>query len=211
MEASFMQDLIQHLKTYLASDSQNTLWIGLAGAPGSGKSTLAAKLQAQFGDTLLVIPQDGYHYYRHQLDAMPEPAMAHARRGSPFTFDAERFVQELIQAKAKGTGVFPSFDHGAGDPIEQAIQLTDQHRIVLVEGSFVLLSDAPWCELKRQVFDESWFLNTNLEESCARVVKRHLQVGRTQEEAEHRMTSNDRLNAQLIIDQSVVNADRLID
>jgi pantothenate kinase len=120
-------------------------------------------------------------------------------------------VQELIQAKAKGAGVFPSFDHGGGDPIEQAIQLTDQHRIVLVEGSFVLLSDAPWCELKRQVFDESWFLNTSLEESCARVIRRHLQVGRTQEEAEHRMISNDRLNAQLIIDQSVVNADRLID
>jgi pantothenate kinase len=83
MGVSFMHDLIQHLKTYLASDSQNTLWIGLAGAPGSGKSTLAAKLQAQFGDSLLVIPQDGYHYYRHQLDAMPDPAMAHARRGSP--------------------------------------------------------------------------------------------------------------------------------
>ena len=54
-------------------------WIGLAGAPGSGKSTLAAALRERLGERLTLIPMDGYHYYRQELDAMSDPKNAHAR------------------------------------------------------------------------------------------------------------------------------------
>ncbi|EAQ85796.1 hypothetical protein CHGG_07049 [Chaetomium globosum CBS 148.51] len=32
------------------------------------------------------VPMDGYHHTRAQLDAMPDPVTAHARRGAEFTF-----------------------------------------------------------------------------------------------------------------------------
>ena len=63
----------------LIGDAQ--FWIGLAGAPGSGKSTLAAALRERLGDLLTVIPMDGYHLTRSQLDRMKDPREAHARRG----------------------------------------------------------------------------------------------------------------------------------
>lgn len=65
---------------------------------------------------------DGYHYYRSELDEMPDPELAYARRGAEFTFDSQKFVNEITQAKYNGKGVFPSFDHAKKDPEEGTIE-----------------------------------------------------------------------------------------
>lgn len=54
---------------------------------------------------------------------MPDPAALHARRGAHWTFNGERFVADLTQARASGAGRFPSFDHHVGDPVEDAIEV----------------------------------------------------------------------------------------
>lgn len=54
---------------------------------------------------------------------MPEPPALHARRGAHWTFNAERFVKDLTQARAAGAGRFPSFDHHVGDPVEDDIEV----------------------------------------------------------------------------------------
>lgn len=63
------------------------LFVGLAGPPGAGKSTLAHEIvrrinklwpekassfdpQVQPPDVAIVIPMDGFHLYRSELDAM---------------------------------------------------------------------------------------------------------------------------------------------
>lgn len=185
-------------------------WLGIVGGPGSGKSTLAAELKRHLGGLLVVIPQDGYHYYRSQLDLMDDPVEAHRRRGAPFTFDTTRFVNDLIKARKNAEGAFPSFDHHTADPIENDIQLTLQDRIVLVEGNYLLLNAAPWSRLREEVFDETWFLNVPVQESNRRVMARHMKVGLTEEEARQRVVTNDGLNAELIMKESPANADRII-
>ena len=75
--------------------------LAIAGCPGSGKSTLAKRLCTKLnaraseegrGGTAVVIPMDGYHYTRAELDRMQDPKLAHRRRGAHWTFDAEGFV-----------------------------------------------------------------------------------------------------------------------
>jgi pantothenate kinase len=195
-----------------ASDKGNTtqLWIGLAGAPGSGKSTLAKSLKTSLGDLLVVIPMDGYHYYRHQLDNMDDPQQAHLRRGAPFTFDASRFVDDLIKARLRGEGTFPGFDHSVGDPVENEITLTRSHKIVLVEGNYLLLDTDPWCQLRTKVFDETWYLDVPLQECIKRLCKRHVEVGHSEHQALHKVVSNDGINAELISRVSPKNADKII-
>ena len=38
-----------------------------------------------------------------------------------------------------GRGKFPSFDHGIGDPVDDDIAVEPEHRVVLIEGNYVLL------------------------------------------------------------------------
>jgi len=192
----------------LHGDTQ--LWIGLAGAPGSGKSTLAAALKARLGKLLVVIPLDGYHYYRSELDAMENPLEAHARRGAPFTFNSRRFLNDLINARDEGEGRFPSFDHRVGDPVEAQIKLSRAQPIVLVEGNYLLLDTEPWCQLRKKVLDETWFLDVPVPECNQRVRERHVKVGMTEAQAQLRIATNDGINAELIARVSPANADRMI-
>ncbi len=199
---------LKHAASQTGNASQ--LWIGLAGAPGSGKSTLAQALKTSLGDLLVVIPMDGYHYYRSELDKMDDPLEAHLRRGAPFTFNATRFVDDLIKARVTGKGTFPGFDHGVGDPVENEITLSSFHKIVLVEGNYLLLDTDPWCQLREKVFDQTWYLDVPLQECILRLCKRHVEVGYTEEQALQRVASNDGINAELISSVSPKNADKII-
>lgn len=84
------------------------LMIAIAGIPGSGKTTLSNILVARLNalacsspssspvlnskGPATFVPMDGYHYPRSQLAAMPDPALAFARRGAEFTFDGASFL-----------------------------------------------------------------------------------------------------------------------
>ncbi len=120
-------------------------WIAVAGAPGSGKSTLCKELAAGLnarGIRTTVIPMDGFHFYRRELDQMPNSEEAHSKRGSHWTFNSTRLVQVmllqstvcrriLIKIKCQvlssireaGSGKVPSFDHAVGDPVEDDIMV----------------------------------------------------------------------------------------
>ena len=119
-------------------------------------------------------------------------------------------MQELSHACQRGTGSFPSFDHGTGDPVEDDIQLlNEQHRIVIVEGNYLLLDEKPWCEI-RPLLSESWFLEVDLELCMERVKQRFLSTGRDEQTADFRVQYNDRPNAELVARVSPANADRVL-
>jgi pantothenate kinase len=191
-------------------DGDQKHWIGLAGSPGSGKSTVAEAIRRRMPEMITVISMDGYHYYRRQLNAMEDPEEAYARRGAPFTFDAERLVDELRVARQKGTGAFPSFDHRIGDPVERDIELRPGKQVVIVEGNYLLLDESPWASLKNEVFDATWFLDVEVAECRRRVEERHVGTGLTKGEARHRVSSNDGPNAELVRAVSLKNASLIV-
>ena len=152
------------------------------------------------GFNIEIVPMDGYHYYRHQLEKMDNPQHAFAKRGAPFTFDSERFVNDIVNLRKTGSGSFPSFDHGKGDPVENDIRVDHKrHKIVLVEGNYLFLTEQPWSRLlDENCFDETWYVNCPVEEATKRVIDRHIRTGKTRETAELRAYSNDLVNAKLV-------------
>ena len=149
---------------------------------------------------IAIVPMDGYHYYRSQLEKMDNPQHALAKRGAPFTFDSERFVNDIVNLRKSGSGSFPSFDHGKGDPVENDILVEyKRHKIILVEGNYLFLPEQPWSRLLDETcFDEAWYVNCPVDEATKRVIDRHVRTGKTKETAELRAYSNDLANAKLV-------------
>ncbi|WP_320178369.1 hypothetical protein [Roseovarius pacificus] len=81
--------------------------------------------------------------------------------------------------------------------------------LILVEGIYVLLRQDEWAGLDG-LFDETWFLDTELETAMGRLYKRHQKAwGLSEEQARRRADGNDRLNCELIKPSRIV-ADFLV-
>ncbi|XP_061369081.1 putative uridine kinase C227.14 isoform X2 [Gastrolobium bilobum] len=177
----------------VSSNPNYKLLVGMTGPPGAGKSTLANEVarrvnklwpeksssldfQVQPPDVAIVIPMDGFHLYRSELDAMENPEEAHARRGAPWTFNPLRLLTCLKNLRLHGSVYAPSFDHGVGDPVEDDIFVNVQHKVVIVEGNYLLLEDGVWKEIS-SLFDEKWFIDIDIDKAMQRVLKRHISTG----------------------------------
>lgn len=151
---------------------------------------------------------DGFHLTRAELSAMPDPVTAHARRGAPYTFDAQKFhalVQSLRKPISPEQTIYaPSFDHAVKDPKENDIAVLPTHRIVVIEGNYVALNKEVWRDAAL-LFDELWFVEVDFEVARKRLRERHVRAGivQTIEEGDKRATENDLVNGKEIVDCSL--------
>ena len=151
------------------------------------------------------VPMDGYHLSRSQLSAMPNPTIAHARRGAAFTFDDENFlilVRKLREALLPDSTTLyaPSFDHALKDPVENDIPIPPTARIIIFEGNYLSLNKGLWKE-SAALMDELWFVEVEFETARQRLVTRHVKAGiaRNEIDAHKRVTDNDLVNGMEIV------------
>jgi pantothenate kinase len=149
---------------------------------------------------------DGFHLSRTQLDAMPDPDSAHARRGAAFTFDGNSFlslVKKLREPVCPETSTLyaPSFDHAIKDPVHNDIAILPSVRIVIFEGNYCSLDKEPWKEAAK-LMDELWFVDVDFEVARKRLIHRHVKAGiaKDEKEAEKRADENDLVNGKEIVE-----------
>jgi pantothenate kinase len=201
-----MDELAQSLVNKLHSTTTSSrLLIGIAGIPASGKSTFALTLTEIINNLLhsqsshvaaILVALDGWHLTRAQLDAFPDPQLAHDRRGIHWTFDGLSYLSFLhtLRADPDATTILtaPSFDHALKDPSPDAVVIHPYHRIVIIEGLYTFLAVEPWDEAGRML-DERWWVACEEGEARRRLVNRHVVTGVTAnwDEAEKRADEND--------------------
>jgi pantothenate kinase len=185
-ESSHVQRLVDKLRSKLAivvkeeqqEPQSQQYWIGIAGGPGSGKTTVshavADRLNDIEADSTLVIPLDGWHTPQAALVAK-FGVDAMKRRGAPWTFDLELCAEQLALAKRNGYASLPIYSRERSDPVPNGVMLQKHHKIVLVEGLYVLWKDE-YPKLY-ELGDERWFVQCpSREQQIERLVQRSLKT-----------------------------------
>ena len=169
--------------------------LGITGAPGAGKSTLARDLAERLradGVIAALVPMDGFHLPQAELvrrglrDVM----------GRIDTFDAEGYLTLLrrLRDEADETVLAPDFDRTVEEPVSDAIRVEPDVQLVITEGNYLLDDEPPWPDV-RATLDEVWFVETDETARVERLLVRHVEFGKTEEDARRWMARVDEPNA----------------
>jgi pantothenate kinase len=178
--------------------------VALAGAPGSGKSTLAeklaAKLNGQQPGLAMVLPMDGYHYD----DLYLVPAGLRPRKGAPQTFDVGGLFHTLqrLRARDEAEVAVPVFDRQIEIARAGARLIPASVAVILVEGNWLLLDQAPWDRL-RPLFDITVLVDVPEHILRSRLRRRWERLGLSEAEIAAKLEENDLPNGRLVRDGSV--------
>ncbi|MBN9031719.1 nucleoside triphosphate hydrolase [Rhizobium sp. YJ-22] len=175
--------------------------VGIAGPPGAGKSTLADALREEFlarDERAEVLPMDGFHMDNAILEArglLP-------RKGAPETFDVRGFIDILEAVKRGGEEVLvPVFDRSREIAIASARAVSPQTRIVLVEGNYLLLDEAPWSKLDGR-FDYTVYVGPAYDVLEERLRQRWQHYGLDEETIRQKLYGNDLPNGKRVSERS---------
>ncbi|MCE8019464.1 nucleoside triphosphate hydrolase [Halomonas sp. MCCC 1A11036] len=186
-----------------ATENRQRFIVALAGPPGAGKSFLSEWLCRELNERVpgiaAVVPMDGYH-----LDnAILEPLGQLPIKGAPETFDPDGLKHDLERIRRADRCVaVPVFDRPLDLARAGGRLITLEHRIVIVEGNYLLLDCDPWRDL-RPLFDMTLFLEVADEVLEARLIQRWLGMGQDQQGAIDKARHKDMLNARLIKRESI--------
>jgi pantothenate kinase len=179
--------------------------IGIAGGPGSGKTTIATAVVAALNEVpaaeadgwVAHVPMDGFHLADVELARLGRLD----RKGAPDTFDAAGYAALLRRIRTAGeateTVYAPAFDRDVEQPIAGAIPVPPECRLVVTEGNYLLLDQAPWQRVRREL-DEVWYVDVDDELRRRRLVERHVRFGKSPAAARAWVRDVDEANAREI-------------
>ncbi len=181
--------------------------LGISGAPAAGKSTLAARVAASVGERAVVVPMDGFHLHDDELARLG----LSDRKGAPETFDVAGYLALLRRVRTEtGRTVYaPEFDRSREQSVAGAIAIRPSHRLVITEGNYLLYDAPEWSDVL-PLLDETWFLEGDDRARQDRLVRRHVEHGRTPDAARRWVAGSDQPNADIVARTRKV-ADLLID
>jgi len=197
---------LQRVERLLADGRRKML--GLVGPPGAGKSTLARALHQAYPAISQIVPMDGFHLANSELQRL---GLAQ-RKGAPDTFDSAGYVALLRRLRQQGAAEIvyaPEFRREIEEPIAGAVAIAPQTQLIIAEGNYLLLDQSTqplqpppqdyshWAAI-RGLLDEIWYLEIDDGLRRERLLQRHQQFGRSQNEAAAWVAATDDPNARLI-------------
>ena len=188
-----MNSWASRLEALLARERRVIL--GITGSPGAGKTAMASQIASTIDDAVH-IPMDGFHLADVQLQRLGRLD----RKGAIDTFDAYGYLALLQRIRRQDTEIVyaPAFDRDIEQPVAGSIRRrTDgaahRHRGKLSAGR--RRSRGPTCGA---TLDEVWFVDLATEERRRRLIARHIEFGKSPEQAQAWVRAVDDPNAERI-------------
>jgi pantothenate kinase len=149
---------------------------------------------------------DGFHLADAQLDRIG----ARGRKGAPDTFDAAGYAHllERVRQEVDEPVYVPGFERTLEQPLAAALVVLPSVRLVITEGNYLLLDDPHW-QRARRAMDAVWFVASEDTARVERLIARHIEFGKTPDEARAWVATSDQRNAELVT-TTVGRADRVI-
>ena len=181
----------------------------VAAPPAVGKSTLVAFLERLSREReglqpIQAIGLDGFHYHsdylkNHTVERDGKQVLMQSVKGCPETFDVRHFTENLREL-TKGDTLWPVYDRQQHNVREDALCVTGD--IILIEGNWLLLSDAPW-KAARELADATLFLRADAKNLKERLIGRKMKGGATREAATAFYAASDGANVERVLCDSV--------
>lgn len=193
VEQASLDGLVEQARALIRTDRRS--FLGITGAPGSGKSTVAEVLVARLGAEAVLVGMDGFHLSDTELTKLGRLD----RKGAHDTFDAYGYVNLLRRLRSREDEIVyaPIFNRGLEESIGSAVPVPADIPLIVTEGNY-LLSDGPAWGQVRGLLDACWYVEPGEDVRLERLMARHLQFGRSLEEARERSHGSDGRNADLI-------------
>ena len=179
-------DLAAEIRRRATGSGGGRFIAAVAGPPGAGKSTLAEALVAALGADARAVPMDGFHFD----DAILIARGQRQRKGAPETFDVAGYRHLLTRLRTEDEVAIPVFDRSLEMSRGSADLVTAQHRILVTEGNYLLLDEAPWTSLA-PFFDLTVMIAVTEAELDRRLLDRWAHFGKTPQAARDWIDSND--------------------
>lgn len=168
--------------------------LGIVGCPGAGKSTLSDAITGRVPSSV-VVPMDGFHMLNEDLVRLGR----RDRKGAPDTFDAAAYVAMLDSVRRQTSEVItaPRYDRAASAPVPDAIAVAPDVALVITEGNYLLVDESPWNAV-RPLLDEVWFVDVDDAIRVPRLIARHIEFGKSADEALEWVLRSDEANAKVV-------------
>ena len=187
---------------------QKRYFIALAGPPASGKSTISEKLKEDLnikGFPSDILQMDGFHLD----DAILSSQNLLPRKGSPETFDVMGLKSFLIRLANEPEVIVPIFDRSLELSRSSAVTISENKKIIIVEGNYLLLNSQPWNELNNY-FDSRVMIHCEESVLEKRLIDRWKGFDLTQDQINQKVYENDLPNGVNVI-QNSIEADYYLD
>ena len=210
IDRSQVDEFYHPLATDLLSrcSSGPRLMVAVAGPPGCGKTAFAtilvAVINAEADENLAVfVGLDGWHYPNeylttHFIERGDERIALRRIKGAPETFDTAAAYDGLTQMRRGGLVIFPVYSRRLHEPVPGGGTVRPSHKIVVVEGNYLLLGEDPWRRF-RDLFDLRIFISAPLETLMASLAERHQRGGKTPETITRHMHEVDLPNVRRVM------------
>ena len=141
---------------------------------------------------------DGFHLDNNIL----EKKKLIERKGAPETFDVLGLLNCLLRLKNEGEVIVPTFDRSLELSRSSALVISENTKIIIVEGNYLLLDQEPWRKI-HNFFDTTIMIDCNKDILEKRLIERWESFGLTNDQIKNKVYKNDLPNGLNVISKSI--------
>ena len=194
-------ELLAILDHDLDNNNNRRYFIALSGPPASGKSTISEKMVKDLnfkGHKSNILQMDGFHYD----DQILKEKKLLSKKGAPETFDVMGLLSFISRLQNENEVVIPVFDRSLELSRSSAVIISNDTKVIIVEGNYILLNSKPWIELHK-------FFNSKIMISCEekvlekRLIERWKNFNLSNEDINQKVYENDLPNGINVLKNSI--------